>query len=56
MGNPGSLPGEFNLPHNVCCDKDGWIYVADRETPEFKFLILMENSKNKSIICTDPVV
>ena len=30
-GNPGSLPGEFNLPHNVCCDEDGWIYVADRE-------------------------
>ncbi|MEP2027975.1 MAG: peptidyl-alpha-hydroxyglycine alpha-amidating lyase family protein [Paracoccaceae bacterium] len=30
-GSPGTGPGEFNLPHNICCDKDGWIYVADRE-------------------------
>ena len=30
-GSPGTGPGEFNLPHNICCDADGWIYVADRE-------------------------
>ena len=30
-GTPGTGPGEFNLPHNICCDRDGWIYVADRE-------------------------
>ena len=30
-GAPGTGPGEFNLPHNICCDPDGWIYVADRE-------------------------
>ena len=30
-GSPGVGPGEFNLPHNICCDDDGWIYVADRE-------------------------
>ena len=30
-GKPGTSQGEFNLPHNVCCDKEGWIYVADRE-------------------------
>ena len=30
-GKPGTSPGEFNLPHNVCCDNDGFIYVADRE-------------------------
>jgi sugar lactone lactonase YvrE len=24
-------PGQFNIPHNICCDADGWIYVADRE-------------------------
>lgn len=30
-GSPGSGPGEFNLPHNICCDTDDWIYVADRE-------------------------
>jgi NHL repeat len=30
-GQAGTGPGEFNLPHNLCCDPDGWIYVADRE-------------------------
>jgi hypothetical protein len=30
-GEPGTGPGEFNLPHNICCDADGWVYVADRE-------------------------
>ena len=31
-GEPGTGPGEFNLPHNICCDDDGWVYVADRES------------------------
>ena len=22
-GTPGTGPGEFNLPHNICCDADG---------------------------------
>jgi len=30
-GEPGSAPGQFNLPHNISCDEDGWVYVADRE-------------------------
>ncbi|HEX9450639.1 MAG TPA: peptidyl-alpha-hydroxyglycine alpha-amidating lyase family protein [Burkholderiales bacterium] len=30
-GEAGTGPGEFNIPHNVCCDPDGWVYVADRE-------------------------
>jgi sugar lactone lactonase YvrE len=30
-GEPGSAPGQFNLPHNIACDDDGWVYVADRE-------------------------
>jgi DNA-binding beta-propeller fold protein YncE len=30
-GEPGTDPGQFNIPHNICCDRDGWIYVADRE-------------------------
>ena len=29
--SPGAGPGEFNLPHNIACDADGWVYVADRE-------------------------
>src|SRR5256886_7155475 len=30
-GEPGTDPGQFNIPHNICCDPDGWIYIADRE-------------------------
>src|SRR6476646_3366822 len=30
-GKCGIGEGEFNLPHNVHCDADGWVYVADRE-------------------------
>lgn len=30
-GESGTDPGQFNLPHNICCDPDGWVYVADRE-------------------------
>jgi DNA-binding beta-propeller fold protein YncE len=30
-GEPGTDPGAFNVVHNICCDEDGWIYVADRE-------------------------
>ncbi len=30
-GESGADPGQFNLPHNICCDADGWVYVADRE-------------------------
>jgi len=30
-GAPGTDPGEFNIVHNIVCDDDGWVYVADRE-------------------------
>ena len=30
-GTPGTRAGEFNLPHNICCDAAGRVYVADRE-------------------------
>jgi DNA-binding beta-propeller fold protein YncE len=30
-GRSGCAPGEFYIPHNLCCDEDGWVYVADRE-------------------------
>ncbi len=30
-GEPGTEPGQFNIAHNICCDDDGWVYVADRE-------------------------
>jgi NHL repeat len=31
VGEPGTGEGEFNIVHNICCDADGWVYVADRE-------------------------
>ncbi len=30
-GGSGVGPGEFYIPHNLVCDADGWVYVADRE-------------------------
>jgi len=30
-GEPGTDPGQFNIAHNIATDKDGWVYVADRE-------------------------
>jgi DNA-binding beta-propeller fold protein YncE len=30
-GESGCGAGQFYIPHNLCCDEDGWVYVADRE-------------------------
>ena len=30
-GQSGCAPGEFYIPHNMVCDEEGWLYVADRE-------------------------
>ncbi len=30
-GRSGCGPGEFYFPHNMVCDSEGWLYVADRE-------------------------
>lgn len=30
-GEPGSDPGEFNVVHSVCTDRNCYVYVADRE-------------------------
>ncbi len=30
-GAPGTGPGEFNLPHGICIDSTGRVFVADRE-------------------------
>ena len=30
-GDSGTDPGQFNIVHNIVTDKDGWVYVADRE-------------------------
>ena len=30
-GGPGTDPGEFNIVHNITCDGDCYVYVADRD-------------------------
>jgi hypothetical protein len=30
-GESGTGPGQFYIPHNICCDAEGLVYVADRE-------------------------
>ena len=30
-GEPGTGPSQFNIPHNICTNKDGWVFLADRE-------------------------
>ena len=30
-GEPGSEPGQFNLPHSIVVDRSGRVFVADRE-------------------------
>ena len=30
-GDSGTSEGQFNIVHNLVVDKDGWVYVADRE-------------------------
>lgn len=30
-GQSGTDPGEFNTVHNIAIDREGWVYVADRE-------------------------
>ncbi len=31
-GEYGTDPGQFNLVHSICTDKDGRVYIADRES------------------------
>jgi len=31
VGRARHRSGQFNIAHNICCDADGWVYVADRE-------------------------
>ena len=42
-GQAGAGPGQFNLPHNICCDTDGWIYVADRENSRIQIFDTLGN-------------
>ena len=51
-GEPGTDPGQFNIPHNICCDRDGWVYVADRENHRSRTSTATASSKLSGTICT----
>jgi sugar lactone lactonase YvrE len=36
-GEPGTGPGEFNLPHGIAIDAEGQVLVADRENDRIQF-------------------
>jgi streptogramin lyase len=36
-GEPGTGPGQFNLPHGICMAADGRVLVADRENDRIQF-------------------
>jgi len=36
-GEPGSGPGQFHVPHGIAVDRDGMVYVADRENSRIQF-------------------
>jgi hypothetical protein len=55
-GGPGTGEGEFNIVHNICCDADGWVYVADRENIASRCLTAMANTKRSGKTSIDRAV
>ena len=60
-GEPGTDPGQFNIAHNICCDAEGWVYVADREnhrvqvfSPHGKFETQWNNMHRPSGLYMEP--
>ena len=58
FGESGTGPGQFNIVHNVIVDKEGWIYVADRENhriqvfaPDGRFEAQWNNLSRTGCIC-----
>jgi len=60
FGEPGPGPGEFLLPHGVVVDRDGRIYIADRENNRVQVFLgdgtfLSEwPAPRASSLCLDP--
>jgi streptogramin lyase len=44
-GEPGCDPGQFNIPHNICADMDGWVY---------RYSTAMASTKHSGTTCTAP--
>jgi sugar lactone lactonase YvrE len=51
-GEPGTDPGQFNIPHNICCGRDGWVYVADRENHRVQVFDGNGRFETNGTICT----
>ena len=39
-GEPGSGPGQFHIPHGIAIDREGIVYVADRENSRIQLFTL----------------
>ena len=59
-GESGTGPGQFNIVHNIVVDKDGWVYIADRENhriqvfdPNGKYETQWVNLSRAACICID---
>jgi DNA-binding beta-propeller fold protein YncE len=59
-GEPGTGPGQFRIPHGIAVDRDGVVYVADREnsriqlfTPNGAFLAEWTDLARPSQVCID---
>ena len=57
-GGPGTDPGEFNIVHTVCTDKEGLVYITDRENhrvqifnPRGEYLTQWNNMHRPCGIC-----
>jgi DNA-binding beta-propeller fold protein YncE len=60
-GEPGSGPGQFNLPHGIAVDRQGRVYVADREnlriqvfTPEGRYITEWGQMNRPTDLFIDP--
>jgi len=59
-GEPGGGPGQFNLPHGIAIDREGLVYVADREnsriqlfTPKGEWLAEWTDVARPMQVCID---
>jgi DNA-binding beta-propeller fold protein YncE len=59
-GEPGSGPGQFRVPHGIAIDREGVVYVADREnsrvqlfTPRGKFISEWTDLARPAQVCID---
>ena len=51
-GESGCDRGEFDLPHAICCDKDGLLWVADRENHRIQVFDGNGNTRARSTTFT----